>query len=76
MANIDADLPPTDADGNPIEAAEFYYVQARDFGGNIASQGTVPEERLDKAKRLFYGEGWTVEVTEITDETADQAPTE
>ena len=58
------------------EQPKRYRVVARDLDGNIASQGTVPEERLDKAKRLFYGEGWTVEVTEITDETADQAPTE
>jgi hypothetical protein len=65
MANIDADLPPTDADGNPIEAAEFYYVQARDFGGNIASQGRVPADRLHRAKKLFMAEGWEVTITPL-----------
>lgn len=58
------------------EAPKKYRVVARDLDGNIASQGVVPEERLDKARRLFYGEGWTVEVTEVTDETADSTPTE
>lgn len=57
-----------------VPEAAVYLVEARDATGNIASQGRVPADRLQRAKRLFTDEGWTVTVTPLPDATV--TPTE
>lgn len=57
-----------------VPDAAVYLVEARDSSGNIASKGRVPADRLQRAKRLFQDEGWTVTVTPLPD--AAVTPTE
>ena len=52
---------------NELPEAEVYQVVARDANGEVASRGRVPADRIDKARRLFEAEGWTVEITPITE---------
>jgi hypothetical protein len=59
---------------SPAPEATVYIVEARDASGNIASKGRVPADRLQRAKRLFTDEGWTVTVTPVPNTTV--TPTE
>lgn len=56
------------ADEKQTPAARVYEVVARDANGDVASRGRLTADRLDKARRLFEAEGWTVEVNPV-DET-------
>lgn len=56
-------------DENNAEA--YYLVEARDQTGEVVSRGHVPAQKLEKARRLFEAEGWSVEASPVA---ADQLP--
>jgi hypothetical protein len=48
-----------------LPIADFYYLEARDSNGEIASKGTVPADRIQRAIRLFGDEGWELKIEPI-----------
>jgi hypothetical protein len=58
-----------DLDGNVLPSAELYYIEARDFSGQIASRGNVLAKNAQKALKLFSSEGWEVTITPVIEET-------
>jgi hypothetical protein len=58
-----------DLDSNVLPAAKIYYIEARDFSGEIASKGRVLAEKAQRAFRLFVDEGWDVTITPVIEET-------
>jgi hypothetical protein len=54
-----------DQSGNPLPIADFYYLVAGDSEGNLASKGTVPADRIQRAIRLFTDEGWELTIEPI-----------
>jgi hypothetical protein len=54
-----------DQNGNPLPIADFYYLVALDSEGNLASKGTVPADRIQRAIRLFTDEGWELTIEPI-----------
>jgi len=58
-----------DLDGNVFPAAKIYYIEARDYSGEIASKGRVLAEKAQRALRVFVDEGWDVTITPVIEET-------
>ena len=59
------------------ENPKIFHIVARDSNGEIASQGRVVEAKLQRARRLFLDDGWTVTVTEVTEsESVSDSPSE
>jgi hypothetical protein len=52
-----------------LPAAELYYIEARDFSGQIASKGNVLAQNAQKALKLFSSEGWEVAISPVIEET-------
>ena len=58
-----------DLEGNVLPAAEIYFIEARDYSGNIASKGKVLAVNAQRALKLFSAEGWDVTITPVIEET-------
>jgi hypothetical protein len=52
-----------------LPAAELYYIEARDYSGQIASKGNVLAQKAQSALKLFASEGWEVTISPVIEET-------
>jgi hypothetical protein len=52
-----------------LPAAELYYIEARDYSGQIASKGNVLAQKAQSDLKLFASEGWEVTIYPVIEET-------